>query len=99
MAIPNGTRKTLSAKDARSLPKEARELVKLAQKAGWEVWRSRTSHIQFRPPAGQVIPRKPEGHQDHRAGSRTLTLASTPTDKRALDNFRADLRGYGLQGV
>ena len=98
MTIPNDAR-SLSSSEMRKVPKELRALIKTAQRAGWDVWRGRSNHYQFRPPKGQILPRKPDGHQDHRAGSRTLTLAATASDPRALDNFRADLRGYGLQGV
>lgn len=100
MTIPNGdARRTLSARDLRGISKELREIIKIAQAAGWECWKTNRSHFRFRAPAGSPIPRKPAGHQDHRSGSRTLTHGSTGSDTKGLDNLRADLRGYGLDEV
>ncbi len=97
--IPSGGQRTLSQRDLRGVPKEMREIIKIAQKAGWSVWRTSKSHFRFRPPAGSPRPRVPDNHVDHRGGGRTLTHGSTDSDRNGLDNFRADLRGYGLDGV
>lgn len=101
MTIPNGSTqpRRLSNRDLRGIPKELREIIQTAQAAGWDVWKTNRSHFRLRPPAGSPLPRRPENHEDHRGGSRTLTHGSTDSDTKALDNFRADLRGYGLEGV
>jgi hypothetical protein len=97
--IPNGGPRRLTPREMRGIPKELREIIKAAQAAHWDVWKTAKSHIRFRPPAGSPRPRCPEGHEDHRAGATSLTTGSTPSDMRGLDNLRADLRGYGLEGV
>ncbi|AWY07541.1 HicA-like toxin [Streptomyces phage LazerLemon] len=99
MTIPNGEPRRLTPREMRGMPKELREIVKAAQGAGWSVWKTRRSHLRFRPPAGSPRPRVPSGHEDHRAGATSLTTGTTPSDMRGLDNLRADLRGYGLEGV
>ena len=98
MTIPTATRQ-LTARQMRGLPKELREIIKIAQGAGWSCWKTAKSHIRFRPPAGSPRPRCPANHEDHRGGATTLTTGSTPSDVKGLDNLRADLRGYGLEGV
>lgn len=101
-AIPIGrAQRTLSPRELRGITKELREIIKIAQGAGWEVWKTSRSHFRFRPPAGSPMPRRPEGsdHEDHRGGGRTLTHGSTGSDVNGLDNLRADLRGYGLEGL
>jgi hypothetical protein len=99
--IPNGgqRQRVLTDREMRGIPKELREIIKIAQKAGWSCWKTSKNHFRFRPPAGSPLPRVPAGHEDHRGGGRTLTHGSTDSDRNGLDNFRADLRGYGLDGV
>lgn len=94
-----GTPRKLSTSEMRGLPKDLKRVVKIAQSAGWDVWKTSGSHLRFRPPAGRPRPRCPENHEDHRGGATTLTTGCSPSDKNGLGNLRADLRGYGLEGV
>ncbi|UTN93064.1 HicA-like toxin [Streptomyces phage Marky] len=99
MTIPTSAQRTLSPRELRGISKELREIIKIAQSEGWSVWKTARSHFRFRPPAGSTGPRCPSNHEDHRGGGRTLTHGSTGSDTKGLDNLRADLRGYGLEGV
>ena len=53
-----------------------------AERAGWSVEKTRGGHLRFCPPA--------------KLGGPCLYTASTPSDRRGLDNFRAQLRRAGL---
>jgi len=61
-------------------PKEIRAWLKAAESQGFEVRYTKGSHIQVRNPSGRVI-----------AGS-----GSTPSEYRAIKNFRAQLRRGGV---
>lgn len=94
MKIPNGGTSDLGKiKD-----KEMAELILIARAAGWLVWKTKKSHLRFRPPAGSPGPCGGD-HEDHRGGGTTLTHGSTDSDVYAMKKFRADLRRAGLDGV
>lgn len=99
MTIPNGARRTITGRELRQIPREMREIIKLAQDQGWSVWKTQRNHFRFRPPAGSPQPGRPAGHEDNRAGGRTLTHGSTDSDRRAMSYFRTELRRAGLEGV
>jgi hypothetical protein len=78
MTIPNG-RRALTPRELRCIKhKELRAIVRVALDAGWEVWKTKSNHLRFRPPAGSPRPRVPAGHEDHRGGATSAqTCAGT----------------------
>jgi hypothetical protein len=80
--------------------KDMVELILIARAAGWLVWKTKRSHLRFRPPAPAGSPCPDTGdHEDHRGGGRTLTHGTTDSDVYGMKKFRADLRRAGLEGV
>jgi ABC-type phosphonate transport system ATPase subunit len=63
-----------------SARKELKEIVKAAEAQGWRVKRTRKGHLVFFAPDGVNM----------------AVAAGTPGGGRAMDNFLAELRGYGF---
>lgn len=72
-----------------AVPKWIRPLVELAQEAGWTYETTGRGHPRLRPPSGLMDPRT--GRQ-----AAPITMAATPSDKRAMLNAAADLRRLGV---
>jgi hypothetical protein len=62
--------------------RDLKDVVTRAKRAGWSVEPTRGGHLRFCPPA--------------KLGGPCLYTASTPSDRRGLDNLRAQLRRAGL---
>ena len=63
------------------LPPDVRRLVQPAVSAGWTARRANGSHIQFTDPSDP---------------SRRIVVSGSPSDRRALERIRGDLRRHGL---
>lgn len=62
------------------IPKEYKKMLKVAEKQGFSWGMTKGCHVQVRDPEGRVV-----------AGT-----GGTPGDKRAMLNFRAELRRGGV---
>ena len=60
--------------------RELRDLIRLAETAGWTVEQTRNSHLRFLSPDGEHI----------------IVCGTTESDHRAIRNTRARLRRAGL---
>lgn len=63
-------------------PKDLRNLVKLAQKQGWEFGHTNSGHVKFCSPYSDTPP---------------VFYSGTPGDRRAQKNLVAKLRRAGLE--
>jgi hypothetical protein len=64
------------------VPRHLKQAAKAARGAGWTVEPTRNGHWKFTPPDKSLPP---------------IITGSTPSDGRALRNFRADLKRAGLE--
>lgn len=64
-----------------STPKEVRKLISLAEEQGWRVELKKGGHYRLYSPDGKTI----------------VTAGSTPSDRRAYQNIKSDLKRGGLK--